>query len=346
MSIPANHEAVMTAELVEALEPKDGGVYIDGTFGAGGHSQAILESADCNLYAIDRDPDAISKGLSLLADWRGRVRLIEGRFSEMLELLEQHAVSEVDGVALDVGVSSMQLDQSERGFSFLRDGPLDMRMTPSGLSAADVVNRLGEAELAQVIAVYGEERQARAIARAIVAARARAPLSRTKELADIVGGALKVKGRSPRHPATRVFQALRILVNDELGELARGLCAAEQILKPGGRLAVITFHSLEDRLVKQFLQTRSANPSRASGISRHLPAPIEVDGSHARPAPSFRLLFNKPRRPSQEETTRNRRARSARLRAAERTSAKPFPSDDMLAEETIAPFGLQRRASS
>ena len=334
MNAPA-HEPVMVEELVAALAPRDGGIYVDGTFGAGGHARAILNSADCSLFAVDRDPEAIRRGISLLADWRGRVRLVQGRFSALAQLLQHHEIAEVDGVALDVGVSSMQLEQAERGFSFLRDGPLDMRMSASGLSAADVVNRLGEKELAQVIAVYGEERQARKVARAIVAARASQPVARTGELAAIVGGALNAKGGA-RHPATRVFQALRILVNDELGELARGLCAAEQILKPGGRLAVITFHSLEDRLVKRFLQARSRPADSGSGISRHLPAPEDKAQAPARPQPSFRLLFAKPRRPRQEEVTRNHRARSARLRAAERTPARAFAGADMMRGHSLA----------
>ena len=325
----STHEAVMTAELVAALAPRDGGIYVDGTFGAGGHSCAILRSADCSLFAIDRDPHAIRNGASILADFadhRRRVRLLEGRFSMLAQLLEKHAISAVDGVVLDVGVSSMQLQQAQRGFSFLHDGPLDMRMSARGTSAADVVNHLPEADLARVIAVYGEEKQARKVARAIVAARKAHPVAHTAQLAAIVASALNSGGA--RHPATRVFQALRILVNDELGELARGLCVAEQILKPGGRLAVITFHSLEDRLVKRFLQARCER-SGGSGISRHLPAPPKKSPKGR--APSFRLLFAKPQRPGSEELARNHRARSARLRAAERTSARAFAGDDMLA---------------
>lgn len=329
------HEAVMPQELMEALSPRDGGIYVDGTFGAGGHAKALLTSADCSLIAIDRDPEAVRRGLSLAADWQGRLRLIEGRFGSLRELLANHAVFEVDGIALDVGVSSMQLEQAERGFSFRHDGPLDMRMSSSGLSAADLVNRLNEAELTRVIAVYGEERQARKVARAIVAARTRHPLARTRELADIVGGVVGLNGYSPRHPATRVFQALRILVNDELGELARGLSAAERILKPGGRLAVIAFHSLEDRLVKRFFRKRSGNPRKNLCVSRYQPFPAEQNSAREHPAPSFRLLFVKPRRPGPEELSRNHRARSARLRAAERTSSASFPDEDM-PEEILA----------
>ena len=312
------HEPVMEREVVEALDPIAGGVYVDATFGGGGHARAILRSADCSLIGIDRDPDVIKRGLSRAAGHEGRVRLVQGCFGDLCELLQRYEVTQVDGVTFDIGVSSMQLDQSERGFSFLRDGPLDMRMSRSGLSAADVVNRLGEEELAQVIAVYGEEKRARIIARAIITARMRRPLERTGELADVV---CSVTGGRAHHPATKTFQALRILVNNEIGELERGLAAAEQILKPGGRLAIIAFHSLEDRVVKKFLQDRCRKAS-GSGVSRHRPAPSSTQESRA---PSFRLLFSRPRRPGKDECARNRRARSARLRAAERTSSEPFP---------------------
>lgn len=312
------HESVMVHEVVEALNPVVGGVYVDATFGGGGHARAILESADCSLIGIDRDPDVIERGLSLFTDYKGCVRLMQGCFGNLCELLREHQVMQVDGITFDIGVSSMQLDRSERGFSFLRDGPLDMRMSKTGLSAADVVNRLGEEELAQVIAIYGEERRAKLIAHAIITARMRRPLKRTGELADVVCSV--AKGRE-RHPATKTFQALRILVNDELGELQRGLVAAEQILKPGGRLAIIAFHSLEDRVVKKFLQTRCKKVS-GSGVSRYRPAPTLMQEDRL---PSFRLLFSSPRRPGKDEYTRNRRSRSARFRAAERTSAEPFP---------------------
>ncbi|MCY4049394.1 MAG: 16S rRNA (cytosine(1402)-N(4))-methyltransferase RsmH [Hyphomicrobiales bacterium] len=314
------HESVMVREVVEALNPVAGGVYVDATFGGGGHARAILKSTDCSLIGIDRDPDVIERGLSLFTDCEGRVQLVQGCFGDLCELLREHQVVQVDGVTFDIGVSGMQIDESERGFSFLRDGPLDMRMSKSGLSAADVVNRLGEEELARVIAVYGEEKRAKLIARAIITARMRRPLERTGELADVVCSV--AKGRE-HHPATKTFQALRILVNDELGELERGLVAAEQILKPGGRLAVIAFHSLEDRIVKKFLQARCKKVS-GSGVSRHRPAPVSAQESRA---PSFRLLFSRPRRPGNDECARNRRSRSARFRAAERTSAAPFSSD-------------------
>lgn len=335
MNTTTGHKSVLVRELMDALAPRDGGIYVDGTFGAGGHAIALLESADCSLFAIDRDPDAIRSGLSLLASWQGRLRLVKGRFGALRELLARHAVTKVDGVTFDVGVSSEQLEKAERGFSFLRNGPLDMRMSSSGVSAADVVNRLSETELAKVIAVYGEERRARKVAKAIVAARARRPLAFTRELADIVGGVVRVTRHSPRHPATRVFQALRILVNDELGELARGLCAAEQILKPGGRLAVITFHSLEDRLVKRFLWKRSNFPASNLRGSRHQPAAFEPMQVGDQPASSFRLLFSRPRRPGDKELASNHRARTARLRAAERTSSAPFPAAEIL-EQSLA----------
>lgn len=315
-----SHEPVMKEEMVAALSPRDGGLYVDGTFGAGGHARAILQSADCSLFAIDRDPQAARLGVSLLAEWGGRLRLVEGRFSRLEELLRRYEIREVDGVVLDVGVSSMQLENAGRGFSFLHDGPLDMRMSGAGERAMDVVNRRSEEELARVIAVYGEERQARKVARAIVAARAKQPLKRTGELAQLVRDALRIRDGA-RHPATRVFQALRIVVNDELQELSLGLRAAERVLKPGGRLVVVSFHSLEDRLVKQFFQARSRSAKPGAGVSRHRPLPAE---RVAAPRPSFRLLHRGARRPQREEVLRNRRARSARLRAAERTAAPVF----------------------
>jgi 16S rRNA (cytosine1402-N4)-methyltransferase len=261
------------------------------------------------VFAIDRDPDAIARGQEMVARYRGRLALVLGRFSEMDVLLAHAGESGSDGIVLDLGVSSFQLDERDRGFSFRTDGPLDMRMGKQGSTAADIVNSYDENALVTLIATLGEERQARRIARAIIAAR---PLSRTGELADVVAAALGPRAlRQPIHPATRTFQALRLRVNDELGELERGLDAAERVLRPKGRLAVVAFHSLEDRIVKRFLAERSG---AAPGASRHAP-----ERRRLRP-PTFRLLATRPRMPSQAELARNPRARSARLRAAERTS--------------------------
>jgi 16S rRNA (cytosine1402-N4)-methyltransferase len=300
------------AEVLAALRPADGETHVDGTFGGGSYSEALLGAAASQVYAIDRDPDAIAAGAEIAARFPGRLTLIPGRFGDMAELLGAHGVKRVDGIALDLGVSSMQLGEAPRGFSFRLDGPLDMRMVKAGPSAADVVNTLPEEQLAEIIAGYGEERFARRIARAIVAARAKAPITRTLQLAEIVRSAMPAAVRRAHDgidPATRTFQALRIHVNDELGEIDRGLEAAEALLAPGGRLAVVTFHSLEDRKVKTFLAERSG---RAPRVSRHLP---EVE---AKPA-TFRLLGSDTPKP--EEIAHNPRARSARLRAAERTDA-------------------------
>ncbi len=304
----SNHVPVMLAEVLEAIKPRDGAHYIDGTFGGGGYARGLLEAADCFVLAIDRDPDAIARGSSLVAHYRGRLTLSEGRFSEMESVLARTRKSQSDGVVLDLGVSSFQFDQPERGFSFREDGPLDMRMSRSGPSAADVVNTADEKTLTGIIRALGEERQARRVARAIIAAR---PLSRTRELAEVVAKALGPAAmRQPIHPATRTFQALRIYVNDELGELERGLTAAERVLRSGGRLAVVAFHSLEDRIVKRFLAERS----RPQSTSRHAP---ERRVAHKQ---TFRLIWSRPRTPSAEELAHNPRARSARLRAAERTA--------------------------
>jgi 16S rRNA (cytosine1402-N4)-methyltransferase len=302
----------MLAEVLAALAPLDNGIFVDATFGGGGYSKAILEQADAHVYAIDRDPDAIAAGAGLGAQFPGRLTLIEGPFSRMAELLGRHGVTSVEGIVLDIGVSSMQLGDPERGFSFMADGPLDMRMSRSGPTAAEIVNSFAEAELARIIATFGEERRARAVARAIAGARQQKPITRTTELAAL---AERVIGR-PRpdtiHPATRTFQALRIYLNDELGELERALEASEALLNPGGRLVVISFHSLEDRIVKRFLTERSG---RASRPSRH--APMAGPG----PAPSFEALTKGAMRPTPQESEANPRARSARLRAAVRTAA-------------------------
>jgi len=310
------HVPVLLDAVLEALAPRDGAIYVDGTFGGGGYSAALLAAARCRVLGIDRDPEALRRGAALTEKYRGRLDLIEGRFGDMDRLVDGIAPGPIAGVALDLGVSSMQLDRAERGFSFRLDGPLDMRMGRDGTSAADLVAELPEPRLAALIRDFGEERYARRIARAIAAHRQRQPIRRTNELAEIVRGA--VPTREPGlDPATRTFQALRIAVNDELGEIDRGLAAAERLLMPGGRLAVVSFHSLEDVRVKNFLRRRSA---ATSGASRHLPQ------APARP-PSFTLLWRRAVRPGTDEIARNPRARSARLRAAERTGAPPWPAE-------------------
>lgn len=306
----AGHVPVLLAEVLQVLNPRDGAHYIDGTFGGGGYAQALLDAAQCNVLGIDRDPDAIARGQDMVARYRGRLTLVQGEFSHMDALFAAAGGTKADGVVLDIGVSSFQFDQPERGFSFREDGPLDMRMSRSGPSAADFVNTADEKELADIIFHYGEERHSRRIARAIVAAR---PIERTAALAEIVSGALgPAAARQPIHPATRTFQALRIYVNDELGELERGLEAAERVLKTGGRLAVVAFHSLEDRIVKRYLSARSAAAPKGS---RHAP---EHRAEHAQ---SFRLLTARPVMPGAAEIERNPRSRSARLRAAERLAS-------------------------
>ncbi len=307
------HAPVMLAEVIEALAPRDGGLYVDGTFGRGGYTTGILEAADCRVVAIDRDPEAIAHGRALAERFGERLALVEGRFGEMDRLVTARPV---DGVTLDLGVSSPQLDIAERGFSFRFDGPLDMRMGRDGPSAADVVNGLPEAELADVIYRLGEERRSRQIARAIVEARAAGRIERTLELAEIVRSVVK-PSKDGLDPATRTFQALRLYVNDELGELERGLGAAERLLAPGGRLAVVAFHSLEDRLVKTFLRQRSGTAARGS---RHLPPSVDDEAA----AGSFILLKRQATQPGAAEARANPRARSAKLRAAERTARPAF----------------------
>jgi 16S rRNA (cytosine1402-N4)-methyltransferase len=319
---PARHIPVMLSEVLHALEPKSGAIIVDGTFGAGGYSKAILEAAECEVIAIDRDPEAVAAGRALAAKFPGRLKLVAGRFGAMDEIVNRQGIEAVDGVALDLGVSSMQLDEPERGFSFMKEGPLDMRMGKEGPSASDIVNELSAGELAEIIGKLGEEGRSRAIAKAIVARRAEAPIETTKELSDIVARVLGRKRDEAKHPATRTFQALRLYLNDELDELARGLSAAERLLKVGGRLVVVTFHSLEDRIAKRFFASRSTPAPRGS---RHLP-----ETSDAAFAPSFRLLNRHPIEPNQSEIRRNPRARSARLRAAERTAA-PAHGPDLVA---------------
>ena len=252
----ASHDPVLIDEVIGSLQPRAGGQYVDGTFGAGGYSRAILEAADCKVWAIDRDPDVILHAAEIVTEFEGRLTVIEGRFGDMRALLADHGVGAVDGITLDLGVSSMQLDHGERGFSFRFDGPLDMRQSRDGRSAADIVNETDESVLADIIFKYGEERQARRIARAIVAARSGVSLTRTAQLADIIRSVYRGGSKSKTDPATRTFQAIRIETNDELGELERGLAASEILLAPGGRLAVVSFHSLEDRIVKQFLMKK------------------------------------------------------------------------------------------
>ncbi len=311
------HISVLCDEVLAALAPVAGEVHIDGTFGAGGYSLAILDCG-ADVIAIDQDPDAIADGAELVARAKGHLTLIQGRFSELDSIAADAGHPLVDGVTLDIGVSSMQIDQAERGFAFGKDGPLDMRMAQSGETAAAWLDRADEAEIADVLYRYGEERQSRRIARAIVAAR---PIATTGELANVVRRALGYRSGAPKDPATRSFQALRIAVNDELGELNRGLAAAERALAPGGRLAVVSFHSLEDRIVKQFLRQRSGG----DGVgSRHLPQP---QGSAA--APTFTSVA-KAVRPSASEQSRNPRARSATLRAAIRSNAPPWLSSPVM----------------
>ena len=314
----AAHRPVLLAEVLQVLGPRDGAIYVDGTFGAGGYARGLLEAAKCHVWGIDRDPEAIARGRELQINFPGRIDLVSGRFSEMDRLLSTRGIVAVDGVALDLGVSSPQIDDPARGFSFRHDGPLDMRMERQGASAADAVNRLEEHELADIIFRYGEEKQARRIARAIVRRRDERPIARTLELAEIVR---RVVGRAGDavDPATRTFQALRIHVNNELGELDRGLRAAERLLTRGGRLAVVAFHSLEDRAVKTFLRKRSGGEDRGS---RHLPQPL---AGHA--APTFELIVRRAMRPSIAEIAENPRARSARLRAAKRTAAPPWSEE-------------------
>ncbi len=304
------HTPVLLAEVLEALQPAPGHTVVDGTFGAGGYSRAFL-AAGARVVAFDRDPAAarFADAIGGAPEAGGRFRLVAAPFSSLAEVVGE---AEADAVALDLGLSSMQLDQAERGFSLMRDGPLDMRMSGAGPTAADLVNHAPPAELARLFRLYGEERQARRIASALIRRRADAPFARTLDLAGVVEHALGGRRGAKIHPATRVFQALRIAVNDELGELERGLCAAERALKAGGRLAVVTFHSLEDRIVKTFLAARAG---LEGSPSRHAPPRL------AGPPPSFRLLHHGVRAPGPAEIAANPRARSAKLRAAMRTDS-------------------------
>lgn len=310
------HVPVMLAEVVDALAPRAGATFVDGTFGAGGYARALLEAAECRVVAFDRDPEAIERGRALVERFGDRLTLVQGRFGDMAAGLAALGVVAVDGVAFDLGVSSPQIDQAGRGFSFRLDGPLDMRMTPGqGRDAADLVNSLGEAELADIFFHLGEERLARRVARGVVAARALGRITTTGALAEIVRRAVP-RSKDGIDPATRSFQGLRIAVNDELGELDRGLAAAEGALAPGGRLVVVSFHSLEDRRVKAFLRERSGE---AAAPSRHAPA------APSPRAPTFRIITRRPLPPGDAEAARNPRARSAKLRAAIRTEAPAWP---------------------
>jgi 16S rRNA (cytosine1402-N4)-methyltransferase len=314
------HVPVLLPEVLAALAPRAGERFIDGTFGAGGYAAALIDAvADMRVLAIDRDPTAIAAGRSLADARGGRLTLLEGRFGELDSLAEAAGFAPVDGVVLDIGVSSMQLDDPERGFSFQADGPLDMRMAGDGPTAADVINAADEADMADILFHLGDERRSRAIARAIVARRRERPFSRTGELVEAVERVLGRGKVGGRHPATRTFQALRIYVNDELGELTRGLAAAERALQPGGRLAVVTFHSLEDAIVKGFLRLRAGRHQQGS---RHLPP-----GAPPARQPSFRFVNPRPINPSEAETATNPRARSARLRWAVRTDAPAWPAE-------------------
>jgi 16S rRNA (cytosine1402-N4)-methyltransferase len=306
---PPRHVPVLGGEAVEMLEPRDGGIYVDATFGAGGYSRAILDVAGTRVLGIDRDRSAIVGGFDLVDRSGGRLTLVEDRFSNLAEICAAQGFAAVDGVVMDVGVSSMQLDEAERGFSFRLGGPLDMRMGRDGPTAADVIASASETDLANIIYIFGEERHSRAVAGAIVAARKEAPVTTTRALAAIVAKVVRSKP-GEIHPATRTFQALRIFVNEELDELHLALAAAERVLKPGGRLVVVSFHSLEDRIVKNFFAERG----KAGGGSRHLP---EI----AQAAPSFVILTKRPVKPDDAEISANPRARSAKLRAAERTQA-------------------------
>jgi 16S rRNA (cytosine1402-N4)-methyltransferase len=312
---------VLLDEVIAALAVAPGETHVDGTFGAGGYTRAILDKGAARVFAFDRDPEAIQYGEDLAASSGGRLTLVPERFSRMRQALAANQVDSVDGVTLDIGVSSMQLDQADRGFSFQADGPLDMRMSGEGESAADFLNRADEEEIADIIYRYGEEPKSRRIARAIVAAR---PIERTGQLAEIVRKATGYHAGQKKDPATRTFQAIRIHLNEELQELEGGLEAAEQVLKPGGRLAVVTFHSLEDRLVKRFLKERSGD--LPSG-SRHLP-----ERPSAARSPSFASVA-KPVRAGEAETRTNPRARSATLRVARRTSASPWNGDALPSKE-------------
>ena len=301
----------MLSEVLRSLDPKDGQIYVDGTFGAGGYTQALLQEKNCKVYAIDRDPHVKMLADELQERFPGRIEFLVGCFGDMKQLLEEKGIHKVDGIVLDIGVSSMQLDDGMRGFSFKHDGPLDMRMSGKGVSAADIVNSMDETELADIIYQFGGEKKSRRVAKAIVSARAKEPITTTKQLADIVRSVVRMTGHKI-DPATRTFQALRIWVNDELGELTRALEASEAILNPGGRVVVVTFHSLEDSIVKRFFKEKSG---QVPGVSRH----VLVANENTPRAEIFSILTRKALVPTDAEIQRNPRSRSAKLRAAIKT---------------------------
>ncbi len=309
------HIPVMLPEVLGALQPQGGATYLDATFGGGGYARVILQAAPCTLWAIDRDPDAIARGAALAAEHPGRLHLLHGSFGDMVALLAARGVERLDGVVMDLGVSSFQIDDPARGFSFRADGPLDMRMDRAGPTAADLVATLPEADLADTLYQLGEERQSRRIARALVQARAEAPITTTGQLASIIRRVVRADA-SGIDPATRSFQALRIRVNDELGQVERALAQAASLLAPGGRLVVVSFHSGEDRIVKRFMQDVAG---RTPLPSRHQPSAATQSGA------GFRLLAARAQRPSDAECHSNPRARSARLRAIERLVENAAP---------------------
>jgi 16S rRNA (cytosine1402-N4)-methyltransferase len=320
MTRAARHVPVLLAEIVEALQPHEGALIVDGTFGAGGYSQALLERG-ANVVALDRDPAAIRGGANLVAAAGGRLRLVEARFGDIGAVAQTMGLGKADGIVFDVGVSSMQLDEGGRGFSLRFDAPLDMRMEGTGRSAADILREEDEATIADILFHFGEERAARRIARAVVADRQAAPFVSTLQLANMVARVAPARRGELTHPATRTFQALRIAVNDELGELLRGLTAAEALLKPGGRLAVVTFHSLEDRIVKLFLGARSRGRRPPS---RRLP------GEPPEAQPTFEVPRGQPIEPGAAEAVANPRSRSAKLRYAVRLDAPAKATDEAI----------------
>ncbi|HEY1781526.1 MAG TPA: 16S rRNA (cytosine(1402)-N(4))-methyltransferase RsmH [Roseiarcus sp.] len=324
------HVPVLLKEAMEALDPRAGGLYVDGTFGSGGYSRALLE-VGARVIAFDRDPSAIRAGEALKASSGGRLELVEARFGQLDEVAGRLGVEAMDGIVLDIGVSSMQLDEAARGFSLRFDAPLDMRMGRGGRSAADILRDEDEATIADILFHFGEERAARRIARAIVADRETKPFTSTLELAGMIARVAPARRGELTHPATRAFQALRIAVNDELGELSLALFAAELLLKPGGRLAIVTFHSLEDRIVKQFFVGRS---NRGHAASRRLP------GEPAEAAPTFDVPRRQPIEASEAETSANPRSRSAKLRFGIRTSAASRGRDENI--EALARLPARR----